>query len=125
MGRILGAVPGLPGALAVDSRQGGTMVQLRLTLSASELALLPFELAKVPVSATVTAADNAAVCYSCHTSKGKSYADSVTVAAMPSFACNLLPPILKIFRARFPQVNVTVHDLINEQVLEMVRVIAK
>ena len=45
----------------------------------------------------------------------------VTVAAMPSFAGNLLPPILKIFRARYPQVNVTVHDLINEQVLEMVR----
>ena len=55
MGRILGAVPGLAGALAVDPRQRGTMVQLRLTLSASELALLPFELAKVPVSATVTA----------------------------------------------------------------------
>ncbi len=45
----------------------------------------------------------------------------VTVAAMPSFAGNLLPPILKIFRARYPQVNVTVNDVINEQVLEMVR----
>jgi len=55
MGRILGSVPGLPGALATDSRQSGTIVQLRLTLSASELALLPFELAKVPVSPAVTA----------------------------------------------------------------------
>jgi LysR family carnitine catabolism transcriptional activator len=33
----------------------------------------------------------------------------------------LLPPILKTFRARYPQVNVTVNDVINEQVLEMVR----
>jgi LysR family carnitine catabolism transcriptional activator len=40
---------------------------------------------------------------------------------MPSFAGNLLPPILKTFRARFPNVNVTVNDVINEQVLEMVR----
>lgn len=45
----------------------------------------------------------------------------VTLAAMPSFAGNLLPPILKQFRARYPQVNVTVNDVINEQVLEMVR----
>ncbi|MGY2291270.1 LysR family transcriptional regulator [Pseudomonas sp. SDO528_S397] len=45
----------------------------------------------------------------------------VTVAAMPSFAGNLLPPILKIFRTRYPQVNVTVDDVINEQVLERVR----
>ncbi|MNF84166.1 HTH-type transcriptional regulator CynR [compost metagenome] len=45
----------------------------------------------------------------------------VTLAAMPSFAGNLLPPILKTFRARYPKVNVTVNDVINEQVLEMVR----
>lgn len=45
----------------------------------------------------------------------------VTLAAMPSFAGNLLPPILKAFRARYPNVNVTVNDVINEQVLEMVR----
>ena len=55
MGKILGSVPGLAGALAIDPRQSGTLVQLRLTLSASELALLPFELAKVPISPTVTA----------------------------------------------------------------------
>ena len=40
---------------------------------------------------------------------------------MPSFAGNLLPPILKTFRARYPKVNVTVNDVINEQVLELVR----
>jgi len=45
----------------------------------------------------------------------------VTLAAMPSFAGNLLPPILKTIRVRYPNVNVTVNDVINEQVLEMVR----
>lgn len=45
----------------------------------------------------------------------------VTLAAMPSFACNLLPPLLVQFRARHPKVNVTVNDVINEQVIEMVR----
>jgi len=45
----------------------------------------------------------------------------VSVAAMPSFAGNLLPLALKAFRSRHPRVNVAVHDVINEQVLEMVR----
>ncbi|HBX57572.1 LysR family transcriptional regulator [Pseudomonas sp. UBA2684] len=45
----------------------------------------------------------------------------VSIAAMPSFAGNLLPVALKEFRSRHPRVNVTVHDVINEQVLEMVR----
>lgn len=44
----------------------------------------------------------------------------VSVAAMPSFAGNLLPGALKVFRERYPRVNVAVHDVINEQVLEMV-----
>lgn len=43
------------------------------------------------------------------------------VAAMPSFAGNLLPPALMAFRQRYPRINVTVHDVINEQVIEMVR----
>jgi beta-lactamase superfamily II metal-dependent hydrolase len=51
MGRILGSVPGVPGALS-DQNQTGTLIHLRITLSASELALLPFEVARVPVSAT-------------------------------------------------------------------------
>jgi CHAT domain/Metallo-beta-lactamase superfamily len=55
MGNILGAVPGLPGALTADPHQLGTMIQLRLTLSASELAMLPFELAKVPAARTSSA----------------------------------------------------------------------
>lgn len=45
----------------------------------------------------------------------------VSIAAMPSFAGNLLPSALKVFRGRYPRVNVAVHDVINEQVLEMVR----
>jgi len=54
MGRILGSVPGLPGALTVDPSKAATLIHLRLTLSASELAHLPFELAKVPVGPTMT-----------------------------------------------------------------------
>jgi beta-lactamase superfamily II metal-dependent hydrolase len=54
MGRILGSVPGLPGALTVDPNHPGTLIHLRLTLSASELAHLPFELAKVPVGGGAT-----------------------------------------------------------------------
>ncbi|MFP3517119.1 LysR substrate-binding domain-containing protein [Pseudomonas sp. SIMBA_077] len=45
----------------------------------------------------------------------------VTLATIPSFACNRLPPILKNFRLRYPNLNVTVNDVVNEQVLEMVR----
>ena len=44
----------------------------------------------------------------------------VSIAAMPSFAGNLLPIALKVFRERYPRINVAVHDVINEQVLEMV-----
>lgn len=45
----------------------------------------------------------------------------VSIAAMPSFAGNLLPVALKAFRDQHPKVNVAVHDVINEHVLEMVR----
>lgn len=45
----------------------------------------------------------------------------VAIAAMPSFAANQLPLLLRAFRDRHPLVNVAVHDVINEQVLEMVR----
>ncbi len=45
----------------------------------------------------------------------------VSIAAMPSFAGNRLPEALKRFRDLYPKVNVAVHDVINEQVLEMVR----
>ncbi|EJT82971.1 LysR family transcriptional regulator [Pseudomonas putida S11] len=46
----------------------------------------------------------------------------VSVAAMPAFAGNLLPHSLKVFRPALPErYNVTVHDVINEQVQELVR----
>ncbi|MCE9680960.1 LysR family transcriptional regulator [Halomonas alkalisoli] len=45
----------------------------------------------------------------------------VALAAMPSIACNRLPRALRVFREQFPRVNVTVHDVINEQVIDMVR----
>lgn len=45
----------------------------------------------------------------------------VSVAAMPSFASNLLPTALQQFKHRHPSVNVAVHDVVNEQVVEMVR----
>ncbi|MDN3555169.1 LysR family transcriptional regulator [Halomonas maura] len=44
----------------------------------------------------------------------------VAVAAMPSFAGSLLPDVLMAFRRRYPRINVTVHDVINEQVIDMV-----
>ncbi|MCH4562901.1 LysR family transcriptional regulator [Halomonas sp. EGI 63088] len=45
----------------------------------------------------------------------------VALAAMPSFACNQLPTALMAFRRRHPRIKVTVHDVINEQVIDMVR----
>lgn len=45
----------------------------------------------------------------------------LSVAAMPSFASNLLPAALVKFRQQHPKINVTVHDVINEEVTEMVR----
>ena len=45
----------------------------------------------------------------------------VSIAAMPSYAATQLPLGLKAFRQRYPNVNVAVHDVINERTLEMVR----
>lgn len=45
----------------------------------------------------------------------------LSVAAMPAFACNLLPAALVRFRQQYPKINVTVHDVINEDVTDMVR----
>ena len=47
--RMLGTIPRLPGSLSADTSGPDTLVHLRLVLSASELALLPFELSKIPV----------------------------------------------------------------------------
>ncbi|MBM7455805.1 LysR family carnitine catabolism transcriptional activator [Oceanisphaera litoralis] len=45
----------------------------------------------------------------------------VVLAAMPAFAGNLLPPLLGEFRTRHPGINVTISDVINEQVIDLVR----
>ena len=55
MGRILEAVPGFTGAVTTEQSATPTLVHLRLTISAAELALLPFELAEVPVGSTSSA----------------------------------------------------------------------
>lgn len=44
----------------------------------------------------------------------------VIIATMPSFAGNVLPRILHDFRASFPNIEVTVHDVIHEEVVRMV-----
>jgi len=51
MAAVLGAVPGLAGALRGDD--GEALTHLRLVISASELALLPWELSRVPAGAPI------------------------------------------------------------------------
>ena len=52
MAKVLGTIPRLAGSLGGDTRGVDTLVHLSLTLSASELAALPFELSKVPIGPT-------------------------------------------------------------------------
>jgi len=44
----------------------------------------------------------------------------VAIAAMPSFAGAILPDILRRYRQQFPNVEISVHDVVHEQVVEMV-----
>jgi hypothetical protein len=48
MAGMLASVPGLISSLGTVCRDGATVIHLDLVLSAAELAMLPFELAKVP-----------------------------------------------------------------------------
>src|SRR5262249_18264653 len=52
LAKMLGCIPTLPGALKQQVSRSDSMGHLRLVTSASELALLPFELTKIPVSPT-------------------------------------------------------------------------
>lgn len=45
----------------------------------------------------------------------------IAISCMPSFAVNQLPAILLAFRHKHPDINVAVHDVIAEEVVEMVR----
>lgn len=44
----------------------------------------------------------------------------LAVAAMPTFAANLLPRLLRGYRERHPEVAISVRDVVHEQVLELV-----
>jgi hypothetical protein len=46
MADVFSGIPGLSGALGFETAQAQTLTQLRVVLSASELAMLPFELSK-------------------------------------------------------------------------------
>lgn len=43
------------------------------------------------------------------------------IAAMPTYTTNLLPQVLAHFHRQYPDINVTIHDVIAESVVEMVR----
>ena len=45
----------------------------------------------------------------------------VDIAAMPTYAANRLPKLLAEFHQAYPDIHVTVHDVIAESVVEMVR----
>jgi len=45
----------------------------------------------------------------------------LTIAAMPSFAGHQLPRVLGAYRELYPAINVTVHDVVAETVVDMVR----
>ncbi|MFL0810660.1 MAG: LysR family transcriptional regulator [Agarilytica sp.] len=45
----------------------------------------------------------------------------ISIAAMPSFACNHLPQAISEFRKNHPGVNISVQDVVAEQVVELVR----
>jgi LysR family carnitine catabolism transcriptional activator len=45
----------------------------------------------------------------------------VAIAAMPFIASSYLPDVLKSFRNLHPKINLTVHDVIAEEVVDMVR----
>lgn len=46
--KILAAVPGLSGNMSYEEENTGTLTNLRIVISASELAMIPFEASKVP-----------------------------------------------------------------------------
>ena len=45
----------------------------------------------------------------------------LTIAAMPSFASTSLPAVLADYRQRFPNINITVQDVVMEQVIRAVQ----
>lgn len=45
----------------------------------------------------------------------------VTIAALPTLAAGLLPDIIATFRERHPQINLSLHDVLADQVNQLVR----
>ncbi len=45
----------------------------------------------------------------------------LSIAAMPSFAEARLPEAIADFRGKYPNINISLHDVLNESVLEMTR----
>lgn len=45
----------------------------------------------------------------------------ISIAAMPSFACNQLPIAIRHFKNLYPDVNITLNDVVAEEVVAMVR----
>lgn len=45
----------------------------------------------------------------------------LSIAAMPSFASNQLPHVLQLYRDRYPNLDITVQDVVAENVVDMVR----
>lgn len=45
----------------------------------------------------------------------------LTIAAMPSFASTMLPPLLAEYGQRYPNINITVHDIVMEDVIAAVQ----
>ncbi len=45
----------------------------------------------------------------------------ISIAAMPSFAGNLLPSAIRQFRLRHPDISIALHDVVAEEVVAMVR----
>jgi LysR family carnitine catabolism transcriptional activator len=45
----------------------------------------------------------------------------VTVAALPTLAAGALPGVIAAFRSRFPQINLSIHDVLADDVMDMVR----
>ncbi|WP_216825125.1 LysR family transcriptional regulator [Agarilytica rhodophyticola] len=46
---------------------------------------------------------------------------TISIATMPSFACNLLPNILVKYHQQYPKINIRVQDVVAEKVVDMVR----
>ncbi len=45
----------------------------------------------------------------------------VTLAALPTLAAGVLPPVIADFRARYPQISLSIHDVLAEQITQLIQ----